>query len=370
MFRTHFTLEKAQTDLGYASKYRPFSKKEELQNKKDTAEQEVENLQKKLEAQQEKTDTKTKEVEVKEAEVQQLQEEGQRMETSLQTLMGEVELKWPLVSRQKFEEEQQREEAEKKVHILEETLQKKLQERDQTELNWTIIDEELKKAKSHLDSKDTKISQLQRHVDELLADNQSLRDVKQISEDVQKELAAIRKELQERDQTELNWTIADEDLKKAKSDLDSKDRELSQLQRHSQAGHFEGSDHSRSVEPPCPPPNTQTSDSGFNIEVNQHGKYIRLINSSTEDKDLGEWELQLQVNNNHPIMHRFDKSFNLRAGGFVTMWAAGYGCNYYNTDLKWKDLKSWSSGDSLKFSLYSHTGEIQYEHCVTFAEIF
>ncbi|KAK5893122.1 hypothetical protein CgunFtcFv8_006022 [Champsocephalus gunnari] len=273
-------LEKVKKD--FASKY-PFSKKEELQKKKDKAEQEVENLKKKLETQQEKTDTKTKEVEVKEAEVQQLQEEGQRMETSLQTLKEEVELK-------------------------------------------EITDEELKKAKSQLDSKDAEIIQLKRHTDALLADIQTLKDEKKKSEDVQKELEATRKEFQ--------------------------------------AGNCEGSDHSPSVEPPLPP-NAQTSDPGFNIEFDRHGKCIRLMNTSTEDKQLGIWKLDLKVNNNESITYTFTRPFKLKAGRDVTMWVEGHGRNHAPTELKWKDLKSWSSGDKLQVVLFDQKQEIQYDLCVT-----
>ncbi|KAK5893119.1 hypothetical protein CgunFtcFv8_006019 [Champsocephalus gunnari] len=327
------------------NKNREFSKKEELQKKKDKAEQEVENLKKKLETQQEKTDTKTKEVEVKEAEVQQLQEEGQRMETSLQTLKEEVELK-------------------------------------------EITDEELKKAKSQLDSKDAEIIQLKRHTDALLADIQTLKDEKKKSEDVQKELEATRKE--DKEQADTRWRNTDEELMNAQGQLNSKEEEISRLkiefeeklqeekrgreeaqrklkeevESKFQAGNCEGSDHSPSVEPPLPP-NAQTSDPAFNIEFDRHGKCIRLMNTSTEDKQLGIWKLDLKVNNNESITYTFTRPFKLKAGRDVTMWVKGHGRNHTPTELKWKDLKSWSSGDKLQVVLFDQKQEIQYDLCVT-----
>ncbi|KAJ4922216.1 hypothetical protein JOQ06_026124, partial [Pogonophryne albipinna] len=128
-------------------------------------------------------------VEVKEAEVQQLQEEGQRMETSLQTLREEVEVlsilsKRPLVSRQKFEEEQQRrEEAERKT-------------------------------------------------DALLADIKTLKDEKQKSENIQKELEATRKEvhLPWLNLNSLSCRISmqrnEKELQSLKGDLENKNREV------------------------------------------------------------------------------------------------------------------------------------------------
>ncbi|XP_063757158.1 butyrophilin subfamily 3 member A2-like isoform X2 [Eleginops maclovinus] len=116
---------------------------------------------------------------------------------------------------------------------------------------------------------------------------------------------------------------------------------------------------------PLHTPHTQTSDSGFDIEVDQHGKYFRLRNTSAQDKQLGLWELYLQVNTKQPIKFTFKQSFILQAGESVRMCARGYGSNYSNTDLKWNHLKPWSSGDRLQFSLYSNTREIQHELCVT-----
>ncbi|KAM8747568.1 butyrophilin subfamily 3 member A3-like isoform 2-T2 [Acanthopagrus schlegelii] len=98
---------------------------------------------------QKKIESKDKELEKKQAEVQQLQEEIQKMDSNLQTLMEDLDsgniklvkcqappvqpssplIKWPLVLRQKFQEElQKREEAEKKVKILEKNLQTKTRE--------------------------------------------------------------------------------------------------------------------------------------------------------------------------------------------------------------------------------------------------
>ncbi|KAK1890195.1 Butyrophilin subfamily 3 member A3 [Dissostichus eleginoides] len=165
----------------------------------------------------------------------------------------------------------------------------------------------------------------------------------------------------ENSQLKREWNNQPHD-KKGKEE--EPERFVNEEMKNKKAESFERSYNSQLMEPHRTPPSAQTSDSGFNIQVNQPGKYIRLRNTSTEEKHLGQWELHLQVNNKNPVMHRFHQSSYIKAGGFVTMWAAGYGSNDSNTDLKWKDLKPWSSGDSLQFTLYSHTREIQYEHCV------
>ncbi|XP_034096359.1 lamin-A-like isoform X3 [Gymnodraco acuticeps] len=72
-----------------------------------------------------------------------------------------------------------------------------------------------------------------------------------------------------------------------------------------------------------------------------------------KDKLLGDAELHLQVNDNKTCMYTFDRSFKLKAGRFVTMWAAGYGPNRSNTELEWKDLKPWKTGDRLWFTINS-----------------
>ncbi|XP_033961781.1 butyrophilin subfamily 3 member A2-like [Pseudochaenichthys georgianus] len=151
--------------------------------------------------------------------------------------------------------------------------------------------------------------------------------------------------------------------KDAEKEVQTLKEQLQNKKKEFQAGNCEGSDHSRSVEPPRPP-NAQTSDPGFNIEFDRHGKYIRLMNTSTEDKQLGTWKLDLQVNKNESITYTFPLSFKLEAGRDVTMWVKGHGRNHAPTELKWKDLKSLSSGDK-QVVLFDQKQEIPYDLCVT-----
>ncbi|XP_033970245.1 uncharacterized protein LOC117469888 isoform X2 [Trematomus bernacchii] len=86
-------------------------------------------------------------------------------------------------------------------------------------------------------------------------------------------------------------------------------------------------------------------------EKKQRGK--KAWGFAKKDNHLGGLELHQQVNDNKTCMYTFDQSFKLKAGRCVTMWAAGYGPNRSNTELEWKDLKPWKTGDRVWFTLDS-----------------
>ncbi|XP_045919975.1 lamin-A-like [Micropterus dolomieu] len=96
------------------------------------------------------------------------------------------------------------------------------------------------------------------------------------------------------------------------------------------------------------------------VEVDKSRTFIRLRNTSSEDQELGGWTLKVQVNDKEPISYTFEKSFKLSPGKPLTMWVQSFGSHFSPTDLKWKDLKSWSPGDKLQFFLFNNTGETQH----------
>ncbi|XP_073330584.1 lamin-A-like [Pagrus major] len=105
---------------------------------------------------------------------------------------------------------------------------------------------------------------------------------------------------------------------------------------------------------------SSTTEPTVGVKFDPWGKYIQLINTSTEDQQLGGWALQIQVNDNKPIKHTFKDSSNLKAGKVFTV-----GCNDYRSphclaDLVLKDLRFWSNADKVQVSLISNTGKIQY----------
>ncbi|KAL3050898.1 hypothetical protein OYC64_001218 [Pagothenia borchgrevinki] len=216
-------------------------------------------------------------------------------------------LKRLLVSRQKFEEEEKkrREEPEKKVHILEENLQKKV----------LPVPEE--KSSREEAEKDLKLTV------PLSASSPSCG----VSEGNQQPHEKKRR-------GKKAWGFA----KKFQAGGCEEFYNSQSVEVHRSRAVF---NHTR-------PPRT-----GLNIEVRQQGICIRLKNITTEDNHLGGLELHQQVNDNKTCMYKFDQSFKLKAGRCVTMWAAGYGPNGSNTELEWKGLKPWKTGDRVWFTLDS-----------------
>ncbi|KAI4800457.1 hypothetical protein KUCAC02_009685 [Chaenocephalus aceratus] len=307
-------------------------------------------------------------------------------------------------SEQQLLEEQRRKDAEKEVQTLKEQLQNKKKEveskqselqdlhaekqRNEKELQSLKGDlgnknRELEKAKKDFASeypvevKEAEVQQLQEEGQRMETSLQTLKEeveVLSILEQLQKKVLTVPEEKTSREDAEkdLKLTVppsasspsygVSEGNQQAHEKKGKEDVEVAK--EVFQAGNCEGSDHSRSVEPPLPP-NAETSDPGFNIELDRHGKCIRLMNTSTEDKQLGTWKLDLKVNNNESITYTFPLSFKLKAGKDVTMWVKGHGRNHAPTELKWKDLKSWSSGDKLQVVLFDQKQEIQYDLCVT-----
>ncbi|XP_074480160.1 lamin-B3-like [Sebastes fasciatus] len=94
------------------------------------------------------------------------------------------------------------------------------------------------------------------------------------------------------------------------------------------------------------------------IDVNQQENYIRLINTALQDQRLGGWKLEMEVNEKI-ISFTFKSSFKLSSRRNITM--SGTGCYPYDpTELSWKDLTPWNSGDNLKFTLISNT-DVQHQ---------
>ncbi|XP_033970241.1 butyrophilin subfamily 3 member A2-like [Trematomus bernacchii] len=155
----------------------------------------------------------------------------ERNETAQAKSSSSSSLKWPLVSRQKFEEEHQRREgAEKEVHVLEEKL---LQNNRET-------NEQLKEAQGQLESKEKEAEALILHYCFSSAPpqcNEKLRDMMTSKEKELKDLkeemeSKFEKKLQEekrgREEAERELKEEEEEMKKEmKEGMETKRRELS-----------------------------------------------------------------------------------------------------------------------------------------------
>ncbi|XP_030286833.1 lamin-B1-like [Sparus aurata] len=284
-------------------------------------------------------------------------------------------LKWQLVSRQKSQAEQQkREEAENKVRILEERLEKKTREVEKSRADavMQLLQERQKRHKAQREV-DTLKSQSQCKIHEV----DSLRtNVKKLSEEnlkLRTELANKKKQYEENTQTSnTTWKKTNDELKDTKAQLKSKKEEISQLRiqwekkLHEEKTNREAAE--KEVEKlnkdlktkrdacKCEAAVHNTSSPsqrspGPIIEVDLQGKYVRIKNASKEDQHLEGWMLHVQINSKRNIMYTFGKSFKISPGKTLTLWDP----NHPPTDLIWQDLRSLSSGDNLQVTLYDNT---------------
>ncbi|XP_044135511.1 lamin-L(III)-like isoform X2 [Bufo gargarizans] len=93
-------------------------------------------------------------------------------------------------------------------------------------------------------------------------------------------------------------------------------------------------------------------------EIDLEGKYLRLVNNSDEDQQLSGWTIKRQHGSLPEIGFKLPGRFILKAGQYVTIWAAGPGAIHNPpSDFVWKTQKSWGTGDDMKVTLLDSTGE-------------
>ncbi|GLD48608.1 butyrophilin subfamily 2 member A2-like protein [Lates japonicus] len=99
-------------------------------------------------------------------------------------------------------------------------------------------------------------------------------------------------------------------------------------------------------------------------EIDSEGKYIRLRNLSSEDQQLGDWRMDVKVDDRKHIMYTF-RRFTLRAGQTVTIWASHCG-HYTDTliDLVWAGQPSWGTGNQTVITLFNESRQVCH-HCAS-----
>ncbi|XP_038587691.1 butyrophilin-like protein 9 isoform X2 [Micropterus salmoides] len=209
--------------------------------------------------------------------------------------------------------------------------------------------DELKEANPELENKKADISQLKRHVDSLPADVQRLSEEKN-----QIELETKTKEI-EKLQEETRSKKPEKEVKKKKGILSMKTRgkkaEKDVKKPKKQGPECDSPQFQQQDDTDSASPQDMSAGHVIEVDVDKSRIFIRLRNMSSEDQELGGWMLKVQINNKEPILYTFEKSFKLSPGKPLTMWVQGFGSHFPPTDLKWKDLKSWSPGDKLQVFL-------------------
>ncbi|KAF1380942.1 hypothetical protein PFLUV_G00169300 [Perca fluviatilis] len=272
------------------------------QQRREEAERAVQTLKKELE-------TKKKEFESKLAEVQQqlndekqkhedLMADIQKMKDDMQAKINEFGLKI-FKKRTREEEQQKREEA---VQILTQMLDEEEKQRSENQQEQLQKELEIKKCQQQLQEEKTKRGKAEENLKKLQEENK-----------VHESKVEVREH---------------EDFKSEKDKTGSAN---------------------------------QSSATGPVIvhEVGRNGKFIHLRNTSREDQELGEWNLEMQINDTQPITYTFPKKFKLKSEQIVNIVVPGYGKDHHPIDLMWRDLKSWTPGDKLTFTLTTNKGEIK-----------
>ncbi|KAM8747571.1 butyrophilin subfamily 3 member A3-like [Acanthopagrus schlegelii] len=259
--------------------------------------------------------------------------------------------KWLLVTKKRFKEEQQK---------LKEELQKKNREfaKQQTEVQQ--LQEQIQKMESGLqtlmkDLDSDTLENLKKHVLSVSGKSSSSlfervqSDPVQSSSSLSKWPEMLRQKFQEKLQKKITELQEEQNRRdKAEKVFLKKDLQYKTDQRESKK------QDSSSL--------SQNSTRRLKVVVmiDPHGRYFQLRNTSTQEQQLGGWDLKIQVNNNKPIIRTFPDSVNLKADQHFTVGCCGYDRSYPCADLVLKDLQPWSHRDNLQVSLISYNGEIQY----------
>ncbi|KAL7376012.1 hypothetical protein ABVT39_027917 [Epinephelus coioides] len=253
---------------------------------------------------------------------------------------------------QLLEEQQRREEAEKEVQTLEEELETKKKEVETKQCELQQLHEE----------KQRNEDELQTLKEELETKNKE----GQNKEDQQRrEVETLKKQL------ETKQMDLDTNIKK----IDEKQAEVQQLQNQTQRTESNLQTLMETLSENMEPKTNESVPGQHGAssptrpvivhEVNAYGKYIRLRNTSSQEQQLKNWEMHVQVIKTKPIIYKFDDSLRLKSGETVRMWPPGHHQLYDSSpnNLEWRKLKTWSSTDQLLVKLISSTGEIKHYSC-------
>ncbi|XP_036967309.1 lamin-A-like [Acanthopagrus latus] len=288
-------------EQGKCSRYCPETMEKE-QKKRKEAENEADNLKQQLETEEKELDTKTKEFNDKQVEVQQLQEEIQKKETNLKTLMEELESN----NKESNDKQAEVQKLQQQIEKMESGLQTLMEDLDSDTL------EDLKKHVSSVSGKSSTPRS-----DWMLLLMQKFQEEQKKRKEAEKKVQTLEEELQTKTTEKQN---------------------SSSLSQNS------------------------TTRPAVVFKVDRFNEYIQLINTSTQDQQLGGWNLKIQVNNNKPVIHQFTDSFNLQADQHFTVGYCGYDRKVPPADLVLEDLQPWSRTDNLQVSLISYPGQIQYNY--------
>ncbi|EDO37225.1 predicted protein [Nematostella vectensis] len=188
--------------------------------------------------------------------------------------------------------------------------------------------------------RENEIAELRTSIDDALRDYEDLMGVK-VALDM--EITAYRK-LLESEETRLEITPPASPVLGGSSSV-------SQTRR--------GNKRARTEETESTMTTTTTAEGAIQFtEADPDGKYIKIYNSGEKDEALGGWTIQRQVGTEDPSVYKFTPKYVLKSQSHVTVWSAqGGGTHKPPSDLVFKQLPSWGSGNEARTALVNAGGE-------------
>ncbi|KAM9776720.1 lamin-A-like [Syngnathus typhle] len=215
--------------------------------------------------------------------------------------------------------------------------------RSQHELQIKLYKEEIEKTyKSRLAARDANVKDLEKALSTEREQMQQLMDVK-LALDM--EISAYRKVFESgQERTRFSQSLPSTSMSGSRSSTTSASGKRKRPDTDSEALNFAGITWAGAL---------LTSTGGqFTVDVDQDSKYVRLNNKGDDDQNLGNWQVERQVQASDPIAFKFPAEFILKAHQSVTIWAAGAGGNHNPpSDLVWETQANWGTGDEVYIGL-------------------
>lgn len=96
-------------------------------------------------------------------------------------------------------------------------------------------------------------------------------------------------------------------------------------------------------------------------EASPDGKYIVVSNTHrSKQEPIGEWKIKRVIDHKHEVVFTFPKSFVLKPGQSVKIWARGHGTNNPPESIVFNGAESFGTGNNVQTILYNTSDEVNF----------